>query len=262
VLTAADALQFAWDGADLRSGDEGASGISPFTSWLIDGLQKGEAAPDDDQITMDAIYRYLYRRARAAGSAATPQRFVRGGVGDLVISRNPLAAGAQVDAATVAALSAEDWRLRLGAITELTQYTHKPGGIARAARLLLQRRLEQERDFAVRSAITAALEPLDAVPMPVVEPADTSARPVATSPSRPDAVVRPAPETPASRPAVPRWLTKTTIAYSVVSAVLLALAVVVVLAVNYNTGNNAARYEPPAAPNKLLNPAPSKLLKY
>jgi hypothetical protein len=31
VLTAADALQFAWDGAELRTGDEEAGGFSQFT---------------------------------------------------------------------------------------------------------------------------------------------------------------------------------------------------------------------------------------
>ena len=92
VLTAADTLQFAWDGTELRAGNEAAAGFSQFTSWLVEGLEKGEAAPDDEQITMDALYRYLSRRARSEGSAATPQRFVQGGVGDLVISANPLMA--------------------------------------------------------------------------------------------------------------------------------------------------------------------------
>ena len=76
VLTAADALQFAWDGAELRAG-ESAGGVSQFTSWLVEGLGKGEAAPDDEQITMDALYRYLFRRARYEGSAATPSDLSR-----------------------------------------------------------------------------------------------------------------------------------------------------------------------------------------
>jgi uncharacterized caspase-like protein len=102
VLTAADTLQFAWDGAELRAGNEDAAGFSQFTSWLVEGLEKGAAAPDDEQITMDALYRYLSRRARAEGSAATPQRFVRGGVGDLVISANPLAGSSRAKAARLA----------------------------------------------------------------------------------------------------------------------------------------------------------------
>src|SRR5215471_12348192 len=162
VLTAADALQFAWDGAELRSGDEAASVFSRFTSWLVEGLEKGEAAPDDDQITMDALYRYLFRRARSEGSPATPQRFVQGGVGDLVISANPLAGSSQIDPETVAALTAENWRTRLGAVTELAHLMREGNTIAaRAARLMLQRHVDNlkqpELNYRVRDAIADAL---------------------------------------------------------------------------------------------------------
>jgi hypothetical protein len=163
VLTAADALQFAWDGSELRAGNEAASGVSRFTSWLVDGLAKGQAAPDDEQITMDSLYRYLFRRARAEGTPSTPQRFVQGGVGDLVISRNPLVGVSQLDPATLKALAAEDWRTRLGAVAELTLLLRDQGtGAARAGRLLLERQLQHERDHGVVTAINAALE--DAAP--------------------------------------------------------------------------------------------------
>jgi hypothetical protein len=155
VLTASDTLQFAWDGAELRTGDPSAQGFSQFTSWLVDGLERGEAAPDDECITMDALYRYVLRRARGAGAAATPQRFVRGGVGDLIISQNPLASSLQIDAETVAALTAAEWRTRLGAVTDLLSRmsSDSTGAPTRAARRLLQNHLQQERDFAVRTAI-------------------------------------------------------------------------------------------------------------
>jgi hypothetical protein len=159
VLTAADALQFAWDGAELRGGDEAAGGSSQFTSWLVEGLEKGEAAPDDEQVTMDALYRYLLRRARSEGIAATPQRFVKGGVGDLVISANPLVGSSQIDPGIMAALATEEFRTRLGAVAELTlQMDDGHTVAARAARRLLQRHLQRERDYQVRRAITRALE--------------------------------------------------------------------------------------------------------
>ena len=47
---------------------------------LHQAVEKGEAAPDYEQITIDSLYRYLFRRARSIGAAATPQRFVQGGV--------------------------------------------------------------------------------------------------------------------------------------------------------------------------------------
>ena len=159
VLTAADTLQFAWDGGELRAGNEATAGFSQFTSWLIEGLEKGEAAPDDEQVTMDALYRYLSRRARTEGSAATPQRFVQGGVGDLVISANPLMGASQIDPGVIAALAAEEFRTRLGAVAELTLQMDEVHTVAaRAARLLLQRHLQRERDYQVRRAITRALE--------------------------------------------------------------------------------------------------------
>ena len=162
VLTAADGLQFAWDGAELRSGDEAAGVFSRFTSWLVEGLEKGEAAPDDDQITMDALYRYLFRRARSEGSPATPQRFVQGGVGDLVISANPFIGSSQIDPETIAALIAENWRTRLGAVTELAHLVREGNTVAaRAARLVLQRHItnskQPELNYRVRDAITDAL---------------------------------------------------------------------------------------------------------
>jgi hypothetical protein len=158
VLTAADALQFAWDGAELRTGSEAATGFSRFTSWLVDGLQNGEAAPDEERITMDALYRYLFRRARSEGAAATPQRFVQGGVGDLVISANPLAGSSQIDPGIAVALAAEEFRTRLGAVAELALLMDEGNTIAaRAARLFLQRHLQGERDYQVRRAITKAL---------------------------------------------------------------------------------------------------------
>jgi hypothetical protein len=159
VLTAADTLQFAWDGRELRAGNEAAAGFSQFTSWLVEGLEKGEAAPDDEQITMDALYYYLLRRARSAGAAATPQRVAQGGVGDLVISANPLMGFSQIDPEIRAALVAQEYRTRMGAVAELTLQMDEIHTVAaRAARRLLQRHLQRERDFQVRRAITRALE--------------------------------------------------------------------------------------------------------
>jgi hypothetical protein len=157
ILTAADTLQFAWDGGELRFGDTGTQ-LSRFTSWLVDGLQTGEAAPDDERITMDALYQYLTRRARSEGAPSTPQRFVQGGAGDLVISANPLASSSRIDPGTVADLKASEYRRRLGAVSALTfLMAESDVVVARAACLLLQRHLPDERDFQVRQAISTAL---------------------------------------------------------------------------------------------------------
>ena len=76
-----------------------------------------------------------------------------------MIGRNPFAGLSQVDPEIIAALAAEEFRTRLGAVAELALQLGEKGSIAeRGARLLLQRRLERERDYAVRTAITMALQ--------------------------------------------------------------------------------------------------------
>lgn len=191
VLTATDALQFAWDGGELRVGEKGASRFSRFTSWMIDGLEKGEAAPDEEQITMDALYRYLFRRARSEGIAATPQRIIQGGVGDPVLSHNPLAGLAQIDPETVAALSSENWHMRLGAVAELARQIREGKTLAgRAALRALRARLDPtqraEPDYRVRAAILDALA--------TVEPQQTERQQRAWSTEQPDAAARTAAE--------------------------------------------------------------------
>jgi hypothetical protein len=75
-----------------------------------------------------------------------------------VISHNPIAGSARVDPAIVAALGAEEYRLRLGAVAELAlNIDEDHTAAARAAHMVLQRHLEHERDFAVRSAVLKAL---------------------------------------------------------------------------------------------------------
>jgi uncharacterized caspase-like protein len=196
VLTAADALQFAWDGAELRVGDgDGAAAgrpVSRFTSWVVGALEKGEASPGDEEITMDELYSYVRQRAKQEGAAATPQRFVHGGAGDLVIARNPDGGAALIDPATLAALAAENRLHRLGAVTDLTlQMRARNTAQARAARLVLKRQLEQERDYGVRDSILAGLAECDDAEAGATKPEAAAFKPA--QPARP----KPRPAAPA-----------------------------------------------------------------
>src|SRR5207245_1338608 len=84
-------------------------------------------------------------------AASTPQRFVQGGIGDLVISANPLMRASQIDPGITVALASEEFRTRLGAVGELTLQMDEVHTVAaRAARRLLQRHLDRERDYQVR----------------------------------------------------------------------------------------------------------------
>ena len=157
VLTASDSQQFAWDGGELKEGDVEARKLSRFTSWLVDGIGAAQAAPDEPDITLDALFRYVCRRARAAGAAATPQSYVDRATGEFVIARNPAATTtAEVDK-QAANLASEDWTIRNAAAEALGKLARRPGTRA-AAREALADRLALERDFKVRGAILKALE--------------------------------------------------------------------------------------------------------
>jgi hypothetical protein len=157
VLTAADSQQFAWDGGELKEGDVETRKLSSFTSWLVDGIGAAQAAPEEADITLDALFRYVCRRARAEGAAATPQSYVDRATGEFVIARNPAATTtAEVDK-QAANLASEDWTVRNAAVEALGKLARRPGTRA-AARDALADRLAVERDFKVRGAILKALE--------------------------------------------------------------------------------------------------------
>ena len=157
VLTASDSQQFAWDGGELKEGDVETRRLSGFTSWLVDGIGAAQAAPEEADITLDALFRYVCRRARAEGAAATPQSYVDRATGEFVIARNPAATTtAEVDK-QAASLASDDWTIRNGAAEALGKLARRPG-TRTAAREVLADRLALERDFKVRGAILKALE--------------------------------------------------------------------------------------------------------
>lgn len=98
VLMATNELQYALDADDKPTGAAIApSSLSRFTSWLIDGLANGEAAPERPEITMDDLFHYVSRRARETRESTRrmiPQRFVKRNSGIITIARNPMVRGA------------------------------------------------------------------------------------------------------------------------------------------------------------------------
>jgi formylglycine-generating enzyme required for sulfatase activity len=61
---------------------------SIFTQYLVDGLRTGDAAPDQDAITIDALYKYTRKQVIDRKWPMNPQRWIVGS-GDPVIARNP-----------------------------------------------------------------------------------------------------------------------------------------------------------------------------
>ena len=59
-----------------------------------DGIRTGAADADDDgYISVDDAYTYAFDEMRAAGAQQTPQRWLYGAEGDIVLAKNPSAVG-------------------------------------------------------------------------------------------------------------------------------------------------------------------------
>jgi hypothetical protein len=216
VLTASDALQYAYDGTGVLVEAKPGPVLSKFTSWLVDGLAKGDASPFDEQITLDSLYQYLCRRARADGHSMTPQRFVKRGSGELVIAKNPMAKTLAVPEPLMANLDSPDWKIRKAAIGELGNLAKQPRMGSLVKKVVLDR-VSDERDVDVREAMVTLLQRLGAGPQPGPEPVSSDppkqpepqpvkpARPHRPEPVRPQVV--PFVSTPAPLTPVDEWQT-------------------------------------------------------
>lgn len=86
VLTASDALQYAFEGEQIK----GEGSRSVFTQALVNGLATGEADLDaDGQISVDELYDYLYDRVTDQMPEQKPRKWVFDLEGEIVIARNP-----------------------------------------------------------------------------------------------------------------------------------------------------------------------------
>jgi hypothetical protein len=200
VLTATDSLQYAYDGAgELREATTGPV-LSRFTRWLVEGIGKGEASPFDEQITLDALYQYLCRRARAEQAGMTPQRFVKRGSGELVIAKNPAAKQLALPDAVIAGLDSPDWRARKDAVAELAKLAKQSNMTLLVKKAVLDR-VSTERDVDVRDSMVSLMQRLgmpsgdDLAPAP--EPKIPQPELRQPAPSRP---VPPPPQAPAWTP--------------------------------------------------------------
>jgi hypothetical protein len=90
VLTASRGTEYSFEGGPTP---HSAIPGSVFTSALATGIRTGAADSDDDGwITVDDAYAYAFDEMRAAGAEQTPQRWLYGAEGGIVLARNPTAA--------------------------------------------------------------------------------------------------------------------------------------------------------------------------
>ena len=109
---------------------------SVFTAALVRGLRTGEADTDHDgHISVDDAYAYVFDQVQAAGAAQTPQRWLYGAEGRILLARSP--AGPAITSAPLpgslrAGLDSPHPGIRIGAVTELGAWLTS-GDPARAA---------------------------------------------------------------------------------------------------------------------------------
>src|SRR5512142_3477545 len=120
ILTASDALQYAWQGDAVM----GNTTNSLFTHYLVEGL-KGEAENDGDGvITVDELYDYAYEQVRRATPNQTPSKFSSKQEGEIVlrqITRLDQIKPAPLPEPLVDSLENPISAVRLGAVQELAR---------------------------------------------------------------------------------------------------------------------------------------------
>lgn len=127
ILTASTATEYSFEGEPL---DASTPVRSVFTAALVEGLRTGSADADrDGYVSVDEAYAYVFDQVQAAGAAQTPQRWLYGGEGAIVLARNPSGpaiAPEPLPEALRIALESPYPNIRLAAITELGRWLADP----------------------------------------------------------------------------------------------------------------------------------------
>ena len=141
VLTASRSGEYSFTGGALSGA---AVSGSVFTAGLVEGLRTGAAdASGDGYVSVDEAYDFAYRYVLSLGAAQTPQRWLSGGEGTIVLARNP--AGIAFTPATLPveladALESRYPTIRIGAVHELGSWlaSDDPGRALSAEQKLRQ----------------------------------------------------------------------------------------------------------------------------
>ncbi|MEV7566118.1 caspase, EACC1-associated type [Streptomyces tanashiensis] len=86
VLTASRASEYSFEGDPVPGADQPGS---VFTSALVDGLRTGAADLDHDgYVSVDDAYGYVFDRMRSGAAKQTPQRWLYGVEGQILLARS------------------------------------------------------------------------------------------------------------------------------------------------------------------------------
>ncbi|WP_433510861.1 caspase, EACC1-associated type [Nonomuraea sp. CA-143628] len=197
VITASNAMEYAFDGTELADTQE----LSPsvFTSALVEGLESGEADRDSDgYVAIDELYDHVYDTVRRTTPSQTPGKWTFDVQGDMYIARRarPVSRPVSLPDELQHAIDHPIAKIRAGAVGELERLRHsRHEGLALAARLALEA-LADDDSRLVSGAATKALGPEAPAPR-VAKRAGGPAEPVGTAPKTPK------PATPPPAPAIP-----------------------------------------------------------
>ena len=160
VLTASTATEYSFEGDPTDAAATAAGSV--FTAALVQGLRTGAADTDHDgHVSVDDAYAYVFDQVQAAGAAQTPQRWLYGAEGRILLARSP--AGPAITPAPLpeslrAGLDSPHPGIRIGAVNELGEWL-TGGDPARAATAL--RYLREVADTDIPRVAVAARTLLD-----------------------------------------------------------------------------------------------------
>lgn len=159
VLTATDALQYAWEGDEIL----GDSETSIFTRYLIRGIETGEADLNENGfISLDELYDYVYEQVVQRTSKQTPGKWSYKQKGDIIIAHNPRRKqGVELPDILLRTLhDGHPWE-REGAIIELGRILSGDNAdLARRARQVLESLLDDD-SRRIANAAARQLSPSD-----------------------------------------------------------------------------------------------------
>ena len=186
VLTASTATEYSFEGDPADAAVTPAGSV--FTAALVQGLRTGAADTDHDgHVSVDDAYAYVFDQVQAAGAAQTPQRWLYGAEGKILLARSP--AGPAIIPAPLpeslrAGLDSPHPGIRIGAVTELGEWlTGGDPGKAATAR----RHLQEVANTDIPRVASAARTLLDSgttaePPTPAIPHATTPAPPPSPTP--------------------------------------------------------------------------------
>jgi hypothetical protein len=127
VLTASRGSEYSFEGEPVPGQDVPGS---VFTHALVDGIRSGSADLDGDgYVSVEDAYGYAYEKVRSSDAAQTPQRWLYGAEGTIVLARNPrgvTVTPAELPAGISSSLESSYLPVRSGAVDALAEWLSDP----------------------------------------------------------------------------------------------------------------------------------------